>query len=269
MAHTYAHLCAQDEALLNRNPLHANEQERMATKEHRPEAAAQHMVKNPAEVRLDTDEEKQLEDEAILKAIEEEHEAANHAKETPLADTRLNENEAAAAVDSAATATTLDHRAEILQWLSRLPNPAVLFGKLDVNGDTLISREELQKLVDLNALTSGAADWAMFMSDTNGDGQMSFEEMNKLHRKLRDWQHELLLTRTEDETAVVETKLGQSLLQVEHAKERCMEADMTQIATPHKVTPTRSAKEEVIVGDAAAAVTMTKAEEQAEAKTRR
>ena len=59
------------------------------------------------------------------------------------------------------------HRAEARQWLIGIPDLAAAFARLDVNGDGLLSRPELQALVDYGVLSGSACNALMYMGDTD------------------------------------------------------------------------------------------------------
>ena len=78
------------------------------------------------------------------------------------------------------------HRTELKEWLAKLPDLAAAFGRLDINGDGLVSRTELQSLVDFGVLSSAAANAMLYMGDTDGDGQISLDEFVQLGGVLQE-----------------------------------------------------------------------------------
>ena len=77
------------------------------------------------------------------------------------------------------------HRAEVRQWLIGIPDLAAAFARLDLNGDGLLSRPELQALVDYGVLSGSACNALMYMGDTDGDGQINLDEFQALGEMMR------------------------------------------------------------------------------------
>ena len=77
------------------------------------------------------------------------------------------------------------HNDEVKAWLAGVPDLPALFGRLDVNGDGLVSRDELQALVAYGALSAAACSAVVYMADADGDGQISLAEFERLGELLR------------------------------------------------------------------------------------
>jgi hypothetical protein len=81
------------------------------------------------------------------------------------------------------------HRAQARQWLIGIPDLAAAFARLDLNGDGLLSRPELQALVDNGALSGSACNalHEMFrfrccLRDSDGDGQINLTSSRRSAR---------------------------------------------------------------------------------------
>jgi hypothetical protein len=79
-----------------------------------------------------------------------------------------------------------EHRAEIKKWLSTEEDLEHLFRTLDVNGDGLVSAEELVVLVDTATLSEGACEAMLTMADSDGDGYASLAEFYKFAHTLQE-----------------------------------------------------------------------------------
>eukprot|EP01052_Picozoa_sp_SAG31_P019892 SAG31_NODE_1470_length_8219_cov_6.189039_4_plen_881_part_00 len=77
-------------------------------------------------------------------------------------------------------------REEVKRWLASTPDLPAMFARLDVNGDGLLSRHELQALACEDATLSAAGCDAMFhMVDSDGDGRISLKKFQQLGELLQ------------------------------------------------------------------------------------
>ena len=77
------------------------------------------------------------------------------------------------------------HKAEVRQWLATILDSKAQFVLLDVDNDGFVSRLELQTLADSSVLSDNACSALLYMSDTDGDGQIDLGEFKRLREVLR------------------------------------------------------------------------------------
>eukprot|EP01050_Picozoa_sp_SAG11_P024791 SAG11_NODE_5384_length_1576_cov_1.643873_2_plen_194_part_00 len=86
----------------------------------------------------------------------------------------------AAAIDSRV-------RQRVKDWLgTRCEDVDAVFERLDLDGDGLVSREELQVLSDSGEVDASTVAGIIAMADTDGDGFVSLAEFKELGRALQD-----------------------------------------------------------------------------------
>ena len=76
-------------------------------------------------------------------------------------------------------------RAEIKRWLSKVDDVVGTFDGLDINGDGLLSREELAALASSRILRPATCDALYGMADTDQDGLVSLQEFSALGQVLQ------------------------------------------------------------------------------------
>jgi hypothetical protein len=80
----------------------------------------------------------------------------------------------------------MKHREEVKLWLLKTQDLTATFARLDVNHDGLVSLSELQALADASVLSPEACAATIHMGDTDGDGQISLVEFERLGAVLQE-----------------------------------------------------------------------------------